>query len=250
MLALNVSKWLRTIREQTKSVLIFLESSIIRYHSDFQWLYCQVVNNGRIVVTYRLACTVWAWSELRAQRSEAAPSEIVMSHHMSGPRPPITCPAHFTCPRSVFTQFQLSSYLEAVRASAWLFEIFLPWSHGRWQWLFSSVSIAKKVVNITNAISTSIVMCDIKDLNPTVSGIWMVFKPHSRNADSSIRCSFEFDSNVTDVSDVHLSKQDLHTTSTDEGIWIVLKRLPENADSSIRCNFEFDSNVIDVSELQ
>jgi hypothetical protein len=46
----------------------------------------------------------------------------------------------------------------------------------------------------------------------------MVFKPLPRNADSSIRRNFEFDSNVTVVSDLHLEKQELHTTSTDAGI--------------------------------
>jgi hypothetical protein len=56
------------------------------------------------------------------------------------------------------------------------------------------------------------------------------------------------DSNVTDVSDVHPEKHDLHATSTDAGISIVFKRLAANADSSIRCNFEFDSIVTDVSD--
>jgi hypothetical protein len=46
----------------------------------------------------------------------------------------------------------------------------------------------------------------------------MLFKPLHSNADSSIRCNFEFDSIVTDLSDVHLEKQYLHTTSTDAGI--------------------------------
>jgi hypothetical protein len=35
---------------------------------------------------------------------------------------------------------------------------------------------------------------------------------------SSIRCNLEFDSNVTDVSDVHAEKQTLYTTSTDAEI--------------------------------
>jgi hypothetical protein len=55
-------------------------------------------------------------------------------------------------------------------------------------------------------------------------------------ADSSIRCNFDFDSNVIVVSDMHLKKQDLHATSTDAGLSIDLKPFPENADSSIRCN--------------
>jgi hypothetical protein len=78
----------------------------------------------------------------------------------------------------------------------------------------------------------------------------MVFKSLPRNADSSIRCNFEFDSNVTNVSDLQLEKQDLHTASTDAGISMVSKPLSRNADSSIRCNCEFDSNVTDVSDLQ
>jgi hypothetical protein len=82
----------------------------------------------------------------------------------------------------------------------------------------------------------------------TDAGISIVLKPLCANAYSSIRCNFEFDSNVTDVSDSQLEKQDLPSTSTDAGTAIVLKPLPANADSSIRCNFEFDSNATDVSE--
>jgi hypothetical protein len=77
----------------------------------------------------------------------------------------------------------------------------------------------------------------------------MVFKPLHANADSSIRCNFEFDSNVTDASGLQSQKQDLHTTSIEAGISMVLKPLHANADSSIRCNFEFDSNVTDVSDV-
>jgi hypothetical protein len=77
----------------------------------------------------------------------------------------------------------------------------------------------------------------------------MVSKPLQDNADSSIRCIFEFDSNVTDASELHSEKQDLHTTSTDPRLSMVIKPLPANADSSIRRNFEFDSNVTDVSDL-
>jgi hypothetical protein len=83
----------------------------------------------------------------------------------------------------------------------------------------------------------------------TDAGISIVVNQLSENAYSSIRCNFEFDSNVTDVSELHLSKQDLHNTSTDAGMSIVVKPLHENAYSSIRCNFEFDSNVTHVSEL-
>jgi hypothetical protein len=84
----------------------------------------------------------------------------------------------------------------------------------------------------------------------TDAGISMVLKLLPANADSSSRCNFEFDSNLTDVSDLHLEKQDLHTTSTEAGISMVFKSLSRNADSSIRCNFEFDSNVTDASDLQ
>jgi hypothetical protein len=57
----------------------------------------------------------------------------------------------------------------------------------------------------------------------TDAGISMVSKQLSLNADSSIRCNFDFDSNVTDVSDVQLEKQnslrisilDLITTAAD-----------------------------------
>jgi hypothetical protein len=51
----------------------------------------------------------------------------------------------------------------------------------------------------------------------TDAGTSIAFKPLPANADSSIRCNFEFDSNVTDVSDVQLEKQELHNTSTDAG---------------------------------
>jgi hypothetical protein len=46
----------------------------------------------------------------------------------------------------------------------------------------------------------------------------MVLKSLSRNADSSIRCNFEFDSNVTDVSDLQLEKQLIVDTETDDDI--------------------------------
>jgi hypothetical protein len=51
----------------------------------------------------------------------------------------------------------------------------------------------------------------------TDAGTGTVVKPFSPSADSSIRCNCEFDSNVTDVSDVQGEKQDLHSTSTDAG---------------------------------
>jgi hypothetical protein len=82
----------------------------------------------------------------------------------------------------------------------------------------------------------------------TNAGTSIVLTPVKANAYSSIRCSFECDSNVTDVSDVQLKKHLLHSTTTDAGTAIVLKTLRANADSSIRCNLESDSNVIDVSD--
>jgi hypothetical protein len=84
---------------------------------------------------------------------------------------------------------------------------------------------------------------------PSIAVMSIVFKSLSANEDSSIHCNFEFDSNVTDVSNVHLSKQNSRTTSTDAGISIVLKAHPSNADASIRCNFEFDSNVTNASNV-
>jgi hypothetical protein len=41
----------------------------------------------------------------------------------------------------------------------------------------------------------------------------MIFKPLCSNADSSIRCNFEIDSNVTDIRDMQLEKQDLQLSS-------------------------------------
>jgi hypothetical protein len=41
--------------------------------------------------------------------------------------------------------------------------------------------------------------------------------PFLGNADSTIRCNLESDSNATDASDVHSYKQDLHLISTDAG---------------------------------
>jgi hypothetical protein len=46
------------------------------------------------------------------------------------------------------------------------------------------------------------------------------------NANSSIRCNFDSDSNGTHVSDSHLEKHDLQSTSTDLGTIIDLKALP------------------------
>jgi hypothetical protein len=84
----------------------------------------------------------------------------------------------------------------------------------------------------------------------TDAGSSIVVKPLHANADSSIRCNFELDSNVTDESDLQKEKHDLHTTSTDAGTSIVFKPVHANASSSIRCNFEFNSNVTDISDLQ
>jgi hypothetical protein len=51
----------------------------------------------------------------------------------------------------------------------------------------------------------------------TDAGTSIVVKRLFANTDSSIRCNFEFDSNITDVSDWQLKKQDFPSTSTDAG---------------------------------
>jgi hypothetical protein len=45
-----------------------------------------------------------------------------------------------------------------------------------------------------------------------------VVKAVTANVYSSIRCHFEYDSNVTDASDLQYEKQDLQSTSTGVGI--------------------------------
>jgi hypothetical protein len=75
-------------------------------------------------------------------------------------------------------------------------------------------------------------------------------KPLFGNADSSIRCNFESDSNATDVSDLQLEKHCLQSTSTDLGTIIDVKALPRNSVSSILWYFESGSNVTDVSDSQ
>jgi hypothetical protein len=62
--------------------------------------------------------------------------------------------------------------------------------------------------------------------------------------------SFQSNSNVLDANELHLEKQDLHNTLTDDQTSIVVKSLSRNADSSIRCIVECDSNIIDANELQ
>jgi hypothetical protein len=52
----------------------------------------------------------------------------------------------------------------------------------------------------------------------TDAGTLMVLKLLHVNADSSIRCNFEFDSNVTDVSDVQWEKQFLVNREIDDEI--------------------------------
>jgi hypothetical protein len=46
----------------------------------------------------------------------------------------------------------------------------------------------------------------------------MVLKPLNANADSSIRCNFEFDSNITDVSDCQSKKRALVNVESDAEI--------------------------------
>jgi hypothetical protein len=88
--------------------------------------------------------------------------------------------------------------------------------------------------------------------------ICIVFKSVSANANSSIHDNFEGDSiatndtNVADVihiSDLHLTKYDLQTTSTDAEISIIFKSLNANANSSIHYNFQFDSKGTNVNDL-
>jgi hypothetical protein len=77
----------------------------------------------------------------------------------------------------------------------------------------------------------------------------MAVKPLSENACSSIRVNREFDSIVTDTSDLQFSKQRRPITSIDNGIIMAVNPLPENASSSIRVKREFDSIVTDTSDL-
>jgi hypothetical protein len=70
------------------------------------------------------------------------------------------------------------------------------------------------------------------------------------NAEFSIRCSLEIESNVTDVSELHEEKQDSQITSSDPGRRIDCNPLSRNAPDSRRDNCEFASNVTDASELQ
>jgi hypothetical protein len=78
----------------------------------------------------------------------------------------------------------------------------------------------------------------------------MAVNPLWKNARSSIRVNREFDSIVTDTSDLQEQKQLEPITSTDEGIIMAVNPLPENVCSSIRVNCEFDSIVTDTSDLQ
>jgi hypothetical protein len=66
---------------------------------------------------------------------------------------------------------------------------------------------------------------------------------------ASLRCNFEFGSNVTDVSDVQLKKQNLQSNSTEEGIIIAVKPLTANADTSIRFKNVSGSGVTVVSDV-
>jgi hypothetical protein len=52
----------------------------------------------------------------------------------------------------------------------------------------------------------------------TDAGTIIAVKPLSQNADSLIRCNFESHSNVTDVSDPQLKKQDLVNREIDDEI--------------------------------
>jgi hypothetical protein len=62
--------------------------------------------------------------------------------------------------------------------------------------------------------------------NSTDRGTISDVKQLSVNADSSIRCNFESDSNVFDVSDLQLEKHCLQSISTDRGTINDVKQLP------------------------
>jgi hypothetical protein len=53
-------------------------------------------------------------------------------------------------------------------------------------------------------------------------GITIVANPEEENADSSIRCKFDPDSNEIDESDLQDEKHDLHKCVIDDGITIVV----------------------------
>jgi hypothetical protein len=56
----------------------------------------------------------------------------------------------------------------------------------------------------------------------TDAGTSIVVKPLPANADPSIRCNFEFNSNVTDISDVQFEKQNSHKISILDSITTAL----------------------------
>jgi hypothetical protein len=62
--------------------------------------------------------------------------------------------------------------------------------------------------------------------------------------------NLDFDSNVTDESDLHSAKHFSPKTSTDAGTMIRIKPLLKNAFSSIRDNLDSDSNVTKQSDPQ
>jgi hypothetical protein len=70
------------------------------------------------------------------------------------------------------------------------------------------------------------------------------------NVSDSICVKREFDSNVSDESDLQNEKHFDPRISTFLGIKINRSDEDENADDSIRFKCEFDSNVIDESDLQ
>jgi hypothetical protein len=71
-----------------------------------------------------------------------------------------------------------------------------------------------------------------------------------RNAPSSIRLSFDPDSNVNDESDLHQQKDPPQRTSTDAGIQIVLSDEHEaNEFSEIRVSVDPNSNVNEESNV-
>jgi hypothetical protein len=84
----------------------------------------------------------------------------------------------------------------------------------------------------------------------TDDGTIITHNPLPRNVRSSIRVNREFDSIVTDTSDVQQQKQRCPIASTDDRIIMAVNPPSENARDSIRVNREFDSIVTDTSDWQ
>jgi hypothetical protein len=60
-----------------------------------------------------------------------------------------------------------------------------------------------------------------------------------------MRDNFDFDSNLTDESDLQSEKHSSHKISIDAGTTISINRVSRNVSHSIRDHFDPDSNVTD-----